>query len=123
MWISKRMQHAALSLTSNECLDHSLLVAKLYWYGLSPLPLKLIFSYFSNRTHHTKIKECFSNRSKKIEYGVPQGLILGPLLFTINSIDMFNECEDYDIENYAVLKIQLHTLALPTLIQLFLNYK
>ena len=38
------------------CLDHSLLVAKLDWYGLSPLFLKLVFSYFSNRTHCTKIK-------------------------------------------------------------------
>ena len=83
-----------------DCLDHSLLVVKLHWYGLSPLPLKLIFSYFSNRTHRNKIKECFSNRLK-IEYGVPQGSVLSPLLFNINSIDMFYKCEDSDIENYA----------------------
>ena len=37
-------------------LNHSLLVAKLNWYGLSTLSLKLIFSYFSNRIHRTKIK-------------------------------------------------------------------
>ena len=67
---------------------------------ISPLSLKLMFSYFSNRTYRTKIKECFNNRLK-IEYGVPQGSILGPLLFNINSIDMFYECEDSDIENYA----------------------
>ena len=83
-----------------DCLDHSLLVAKLHWYGLSPLSLKLIFSYFSNRIHRTKIKEFFNNRLK-IEYGVPQGPILSPLLFNINSIDNFYECEDSDIENYA----------------------
>ena len=83
-----------------DCLDHFLLVAKLHWYGLSPLSLKLLFSYFSNCTHWFKIKECFSNRLN-IEYGVRQGSSLGPLLFNINSTDMFYECEDSDIENYA----------------------
>ena len=83
-----------------DCLDHFLLIAKLYRYRLSPLSLKLIFSYFSNRTHNTKIKESFTNRVK-IEYGIPEGSILGPLLFDINSHDMLYECEDSDIENYA----------------------
>ena len=124
MGISKRIQHAPLPLvliekfkeaidTENkfgalltdlpktfDYLDHSLLVAKLHWYGLSPLSLKLIFSYFSNRTHRTKTKERFSNRSK-IEYSVLQGPILDPLLFSINSIGMFYQREDSDIENYA----------------------
>ena len=81
-----------------DCFDHSLPAAKLHWYR--PLSLKLIFSYFSNRTHRTNIKECFSNRLK-IEYNIPQGLILGSILFHINWIDMFYECEDSDIENYA----------------------
>ena len=83
-----------------DCLHHSLLVAKLDGYRISPLSLKLIFAYFSNRTHRTKIKECFSNRLK-LENGIPQGSILGPLLFNVNSSDMFNECEDSDTENYA----------------------
>ena len=47
-----------------DCLNHSLLAAKLHWYGLSPFSLNLIFSYFSNRTHHTKIRERFSSRLK-----------------------------------------------------------
>ena len=124
MWISKKIRHAAYCLLvlikkfkkaidrGNKfgarltdlskafgCLDHSLLVAKLHWYGLSPLSFKLIFSYFSNCTDRTKIKECFSNRLK-IECDVPQGSILGPLLFIINPIDML-ECEDSDFKNYA----------------------
>ena len=81
-------------------LDHSLLVAKLHWYGISPVLLKLIFSYFSDRTHRTKIKEYFSNRLK-IKNGVPQGSILGPLHFNTNLVDMYYEYEDSDTENYA----------------------
>ena len=45
-------------------------------------------------------KEYFSNRLK-IEYGIPQGSISGPLLFNINSTDIFCECEDSVIEKYA----------------------
>ena len=86
--------------TSN-CLNHYLLVAKLYTHGLLSVSLRPIFPYFSNHTHRTKINQCFSNRSKT-GLGVVQGSILGPLIFKINFIDMFYECADpYDIENYA----------------------
>ena len=37
-----------------DCLDQSLLIAKLHWHGLSSLSLKLIFSFFSNRTYARK---------------------------------------------------------------------
>ena len=76
-----------------DCINHPLLFAILYCYGVSPLSIKMISSYLSNRTHQTKINECFSERSR-IEHGVPQGSILGPLLFNIDLIDLFYECEE-----------------------------
>ena len=50
-------------------LNHRLLIAKLYNYGVSSLFINLIFSYLSNRIHQTKINECFNERSR-IEHGV-----------------------------------------------------
>ena len=53
-----------------------------------------------NRTHRTKINDCFSEKSR-IEHGVPQGSILSPLLFNIDLIDLFYECEESNIASYA----------------------
>ena len=83
-----------------DCINHALLIAKLYNYGVPPLSINMTFSYLSNRTHRTKINECFSERSR-IEHGVPQGSILGLLLFNIYLIDLFYECEESSIASYA----------------------
>ena len=56
-----------------DCINHALLIAKLYNYEVPPFSINMIFSYLSNRTHRTKISECFSERSN-IEHGVPQGV-------------------------------------------------
>ena len=81
-----------------DCINHPLLIAKLYSYGVSPLSINMIFN---NRTHRTKINEYFSDRSR-IEYGVSKGVSnLGPLLFNTNLSDLFYECEESNIASYA----------------------
>ena len=87
-------------LKAFDCIDYKLLITKLYEYGVSSSVLNTISSYLKHRTQRTKINDCFSARSN-IEYGVPQRSILGPLLFNINMIDLFYECEENDIANYA----------------------
>ena len=85
-----------------DCIDHKLLIAKLYEYGVSSPALNKISSYLKQRTQQTKINDCFIARSN-IKYDVPQDSILGPLLFNINIIDLFYECEENakNIANYA----------------------
>ena len=71
-----------------DCIDHKILIAKLYEYGVSSSALNIISSYLKHRKHRTKINDCFSARLT-IEYDVPQGSSLGTLLFNINMIDLF----------------------------------
>lgn len=65
-----------------DSLERSLLVKKLYLYGIRGSILKLLVNYLSNRKQQVNLNGKFSEL-KPINYGVPQGSILGPLLFII----------------------------------------
>ena len=81
-------------------LDHELLIAKLNAYGFSLTALKLVHSYLSNRKQLTKINSSYSSWLEII-FGVPQGSILGPLLFNVFLIDLFFIIENTDIASNA----------------------
>ena len=57
-------------------------------------------SFLSNRQQRTKINNAFS-RYSEIIYGVPQGSILGPLLFNVYICEIFFDIIECDIASYA----------------------
>ena len=83
-----------------DCISHELLIAKLNAYGFDETSLKVIISYLKNRTQTTKVGVSFSELLNII-YDVPQGSILGPLLFIIYICDLFVVNKDVNFSSYA----------------------
>ena len=83
-----------------DCLSHKLLIAKLHAYGFSLNALRLVHSYLTNRKQRTKINNKYSSR-EEILFGVPQGSILGPLLFDIFRFDVFFIMNETEFASYT----------------------
>ena len=72
-----------------DTIGHSILFKKLKLYGVTGIPLSLIENYFSDRTQSVRVGTHFSS-AKPIIKGVPQGSILGPLMFLFFINDISN---------------------------------
>ena len=64
-------------------VDHSILLKKLKLYGITDKNLGWFESYLSNRKQYIEIGENSKTDLKYVSCGVPQGFILGPLLFLV----------------------------------------
>ena len=69
------------------------------WYGLSGQAQIWFSSNLQNRLQSVKIKETFSDKVT-LSYGVPQGSVLGPVLFTLYTTPLSAIISSFDINHH-----------------------
>lgn len=88
-----------------DTINHSILLTKLAFYGFDPSTLKWFSSYLSDRTQFVEILNnngtVSRSSSSMVTRGVPQGSILGPILFILYTADIIDNIQFCNYHLYA----------------------